>query len=306
MSSTDDISQQQALPTPLNIIEAFKQRHSIRCYQGQNLTQQQKDLVEQCITEANQLETPFHSPGVELSSSHPGLSLLSVIKGEAGWIVEKLQKRKRHQPEKDEIIDEQMKQIIDVAYIGEHVVMKLAQYGIDTIWIADTYNESEAEKRFPGFNVPSAIAFGIKQTKHNSTERPIRFFGSLPGERIPFENIFYDSVNKRLINQQDFESPPPKNVPKYPKYLKDFLTSLRSSPSAKNIQPWRFIISGKEVHLFCVNVNKYSLFDMGIALASLHLLAEIRGGTSSIVLKNPAPQPFPFKATYIATTVYKL
>lgn len=298
--------QAQTLPEPLSIIEAFKRRHSIRCYQGQNLTQQQKDLVEQCISEANTLETPFHSTGLELSSSEPGLSLLSVIKGEAGWIVEKILKRKRHQPQTNEVIDEQMKHVIDVAYMGEHVVMKLAQYGIDTIWIADTYNEKEAEKRFPGYNVPSAIAFGIKQTTRNPIERPIRFFGSLPGERLPFENIFYDSANKRLIYQEDFKSPPPKNTPKYPSYLKDFLTALRSSPSAKNIQPWRFVLSGKEVHLFCVIVNKYSLFDMGIALASLHLLADLRGGTFSVETRNPAPQAFPFKATYIATTVYRL
>lgn len=300
------MSSSSQLPPPLTILEAFKSRHSIRCYQGENLTEAQKNLVEECISEANTLSTPFRSEGIELSSSTPGLSLLSVIKGEAGWIVEKILKRKRHQPEKNEVIDDQMKTVIDVAYIGEHVVMKLAQYSIDTIWIADTYNESEAEKRFPGFNVPSAIAFGIKQTKKNPIQRPIRFFGSLPGERLPFENIFYDSVNKRLIYQDDFESKDKKNVPKYPEYMKDFLTALRSSPSAKNIQPWRFVFTKKEVHLFCVIVNKYSLFDMGIALASLHLLEEIRGGNSSIVFLNPPPQPFPFKATYIATTVYKL
>lgn len=283
---------------PLNIIEAFKERHSIRVFNGQELTEQQQKLVAKCIEEANQLETPFHTPGIELSLSHPGLGLLGVTTKEFGWIVEKIPS-KQLQPLNNTT---EQKPIIDASYIGEHVVMKLAQYHIDTIWIANTYNQKEAERRFPGFKVPSAIAYGIKHT-NQQIHGKYRFFGWAPGERLPFEQIFYDEINKKTITEKDLETTPGKPS-KYPSYFKAFLTSLRSTPSAQNIQPWRFVFTKKEVHLFDINVNHYSHFDMGIALASLHLLAEIRGGSCKFKVKNPPPPPSPLKGTYIMTAVY--
>ena len=87
--------------------------------------------------------------------------------------------------------------------------------------------------------------------------------------------------------------------------MKDFLSSVRMSSSALNEQPLKFVLSGKEVHLFDVKVNSYSQFDIGIALANLHLLKDIRGGICSIEIKNPAPNASPLKGTCIANAVYQ-
>ena len=137
MSTPSESQEQQA---PLNLIEAFKARHSTRTYQGQNLTQQQKDIITQSVTESNALETPFHSQGVEVSSTEPGLGRMGFISGEAGWIVEKLPIAQDQQDN-----DAERKRIIDVSYIAQHVVMKLAQNHINTVWIAGSYNEGEAD-----------------------------------------------------------------------------------------------------------------------------------------------------------------
>ena len=183
--------------------------------------------------------------------------------------------------------------------------MKLAQNHINTVWIAGTYNEGEAEKRFQGFKVPAAIAYGIEQSTPHFMGRIIKLFGSSTGKRIPFEQLFYDNDNKRLITEKDFESPTPDNIPSYPSYLKDFLASLRLGPSAVNQQPWRFVLSGKEVHLFDVKSNNYSAYDIGIALANLHLLGEIRGGNCTFEIRDPAPETSPLNGTYVATAVYQ-
>lgn len=291
---------QQEPKAPLSLVEAFKERHSVRTYQGQNLTQEQKEIIAQSITEANSLETPFHSQGVEVSSTEPGLGRMGFISGEAGWIVEKLPITQDQQDN-----DAERKRKIDVSYIAQHVVMKLAQNHINTVWIAGTYNEGEAEKRFQGFKVPAAIAYGIEQSTPHFMGRIIKFFGSSTGKRIPFEQLFYDNDNKRLITEKDFESPTPDNVPSYPSYLKDFLASLRLGPSAVNQQPWRFVLSGKEVHLFDVKSNNYSTYDIGIALANLHLLGEIRGGNCTFEIRDPAPETSPLNGTYVATAVYQ-
>lgn len=300
--STPAESQQQA---PIGLIEAFKERHSVRTYQGQNLTQQQKDLISQIITESNQLETPFHSPGVEVSSTEPGLGRMGFISNEAGWIVEKLPIAKDQENTKEDPKVAERKQIIDVSYITQHVVMRLAENHINTVWIAGTYNEGEAEKRFQGFKVPAAVAFGIEQTTPHFMGRIIKFFGASQGKRLPFEELFYDNDNKRAITEKDFESPAPENTPSYPSFLKDFVSSLRLGPSAVNQQPWRFVLSGKEVHLFDVKNNNYSSYDIGIALANLHLLAEIRGGSCNIEVRDPAPEASPLNGTYVATVVYQ-
>lgn len=304
MSTPSESQEQQA---PLNLIEAFKARHSTRTYQGQNLTQQQKDIITQSVTESNALETPFHSQGVEVSSTEPGLGRMGFISNEAGWIVEKIPIRQNDNNEqsKEDSKALERKQIIDVSFIAQHVVMKLAQNHINTVWIAGTYNEGEAEKRFQGFKVPAAVAFGIEQTTPHFMGRIIKFFGSSAGKRLPFEELFYDNDNKRAISEKDFESPTPENVPSYPSYLKDFVTCLRSGPSAVNQQPWRFVLSGKEVHLFDVKFNNYSSYDIGIALANLHLLAEIRGGSCTIEVRDPAPETSPLNGTYVATVVYQ-
>ena len=305
--STEKQPEQQ---TPLSLVEAFKARHSVRTYQGENLSREQKDLVSQSISEANSLETPFHSAGVEVSSTEPGLGRMGFISGEAGWIVEKLpiaqeqQNNGENQQKEDPKVLER-KQIIDVSFIAQHVVMKLAQNHINTVWIAGTYNEGEAEKRFQGFKVPAAVAFGIEKTTPHFMGRIIKFFGASPGQRIPFEQLFYDNDNKRAITEKDFESPTPENVPSYPSYLQNFLASLRLGPSAVNQQPWRFVLSGKEVHLFDIKNNNYSSYDIGIALANLHLLAEIRGGSCTFEIRNPAPEASPLNGTYVATAVYQ-
>ena len=165
-----------------------------------------------------------------------------------------------------------------------------------------TYNEGEAEERFPDFKVTAVVAFGEEDTPHLMAKF-LKFIGG-SDKRLPFQQLFYDNDNKRAITENDFEENKPEGTPSYPSYMKDFLLSLRSGPSALNQQGWRFVLSGKEVHLFDAKGNAYSCYGSGIALANLHLLGEIRGGSCTIEVRNPAPEPSPLGGTYIATAVY--
>ena len=54
----------------MSLIETFKQRHSFKTYQ------EHIEFINQSITEANSLQTPFHSQGVEVSSTEPGIDFL--------------------------------------------------------------------------------------------------------------------------------------------------------------------------------------------------------------------------------------
>lgn len=285
--------------TPLGLLETFKERHSSKAYKGNNLTQEQIDLINQSITEANSLQTPFNSQGVAVSSTEPGLARFGSIDSEAGWIVLKLRKNGGETKE-----DVERKRTIDASFIAQHVLMKLASYHINTSWVGGTFDQGAAEKRFQGFTIPAVISYGIENADPSFLRKVFSKIGSRTS-RMPFEQLFYDSDNKRLISENDFNDSNKGKVPNYPPYLKDFLAAIRSGPSALNIQPWRFVVSEKEVHLFDAKMSSYSQFDIGIALANLHLLKDIRGGSCTFEVKDPAPSASPLSGTYIATAVYQ-
>lgn len=296
------VNNQQDTQRPLSLLETFQKRHSARTFQGQNLTQDQKDFISQSITEANTLDTPFHSPGVKLDITGPGLGRFFMISDEAGYIVLKIPINEEPQQNEQPLTKEQ-KQKIDVAYIGQHLAMKLTQNHIDSVWVAGTYNESEAERRFQGFKVPCSIAYGIESETPHFALKMVKFIGVAPkpGQRLPFEQLFYDGENKKTITEADLDQNSPIN---YPSYFKDFVTSLRSGPSAGDRQPWRFVLCGKEVHLFDARMSNFSPLDIGVALANLNLLSEIRGGECNFEVRNPEPEASPLGGTYIATAIY--
>ena len=112
---------------PLNLIETFKRRHSVKNYLEKNLTQDQIEFIEQSITEANTLQTPFQSEGIEVSSTDPGLARFGSISNEAGWIVLKIRINKEKKNE-----DLERKRIIDVSFIAQHVLMKLESHNVNS------------------------------------------------------------------------------------------------------------------------------------------------------------------------------
>lgn len=274
---------------PLSILDAFQKRFSVRIYTGQQLTGQQTEIIEGIVKEVNNLDTPFHSAGVEISQTGPGLGIsyngLDIITNEAGFIVCKI-------PNNTTI---QRSNIIDLTYIAQHALIKLEQNHIHTIWLAGTYDRKLAEERFKGYLVPSVIAFGPGEASKEENLK-LREKMGLKGGRLPFDQLFYDGIKKKNISENDLND--------YQPLMKDFLTALRSGPSACNFQTWRFVIAGKEVHLFDAKVDDYSNFDMGIALANLHMLAELRGGKFNLEFRKPAPQGPPSFGEYVATAIY--
>lgn len=295
---------------PTGLIEAFKARHSVRTFQKKPFPQQKKQMIAQIVTEANSVDTPFESH-VEISMTGPGLGRMGAVSNEAGFLVQKIpldeeqeEKPQAETPKEDPKIVFR-KAIIDVSFKLQIAVMKMTQHHISTVWIGGTYNEGEAEERFPGFKVTAVVAYGEEDTPHFMA-KVMKFFGN-SDKRLPFQQLFYDSDNKRQITENDFNENKPEGTPNYPSYMKDFLVSLQSGPSALNQQGWRFVLAGdgKEVHLFDAKGNSYSCYGSGIALANLHLLGEIRGGECTIEVRKPAPEASPLGGTYIATAVYK-
>lgn len=99
------------------------------------------------------------------------------------------------------------------------------------------------------------ITYGIEQVDQSFLRKMLSKIGSRTS-RMQFDQLFYDKNNKRMISENDFNESQQSKVPNYKNYLKDFLESIRSGPSALNQQPWRFVLLGNEVHY------NYSHFDI--------------------------------------------
>lgn len=304
-SNTTPASSSQFLE-PIGLIEAFKARHSVRSFQKKPFPQQKKQMIAQIVTEANSLDTPFETR-VEISITGPGLGRMGVVSNEAGFLVQKIplnpeQEDGEEKPKEEDPKIVFKKSIIDVSYKMQVAVMQMTQHHISTVWMAGTYNESEAEERFPGYKITAVVAFGEEDTPHFMA-KVLKFFGNSE-KRLPFQQLFFDADNKRQITENDFAENKPDQTPNYPSYLKEFLVALQSGPSAMNQQAWRFVLAGKEVHLFDVKNSQSSFYGSGIALANLHLLKEIRGDECTIEIRNPAPEVSPLGGTYVATAIY--
>ena len=277
----------------LSIVDAFAHRHSCRSFSEKDISQDKKQSIQNILSDVNKLQSPFKTSGIEISETGPGLNRFWSTSNESGWLVEKVPSNHK---------SELMTMIIDASFKMQIAVMKMTQINIGTCWMAGTFNESEAEKRFPGFIIKAVVAFGEERKSKHLMGKIFGMFGG-HDKRLKFEQLFYDDDNKRFIKEDDFAN---KTVSQYPSYMHNFLNALRSGPSPMNAQTWRFVLSGqgKEVHLFDEKNDENSWFTSGIALANLKLLEELRGGSCNFEMKNPTPQNSPLGGKYIATAIY--
>lgn len=263
--------------TTLDLISAFKARHSVRTYLS-NFPAEKLTLVQQIVDEVNQMPVPFGSK-VAVQVHGPGLGSMGFISNEAGWLLLKYDKET---PE-----DKVNHAITDAAYLIQHVVMRITQNKVATVWIAGTYNQKLAEQSTPGFIVPGAVAFGEEAVKKHFMGTIVSFFSS-NGKRMPLEQLFFNKDANQPITEENAGD---KLV---------LYKSLQSGPSAVNKQPWRFVIEGNDIHLFDSKTSSYSAYDMGIALANMEMLMKLNGN-ARLIIKDPAPEPSPLGGEYVFT-----
>lgn len=193
----------------------------------------------------------------------------------------------------------------EVSFKVQLAVMKLTQQRIQSVWIAGIASE-QLQKQYKKFKwhtkfryyekfnklwkVPAAVAYDEENSPH-FVAKVMKFFSGTEQKRMKFEELFYDLEKKEPVKEEGLGA------------LNNFATSLKLGPSAMNQQPWRFMLEGKEVHLFNALSNSSSLFDIGIALANLFLLKEIRGGSCEFSVKETSPES-PLCGKYIMTATY--
>lgn len=241
----------------MDLFNAIKQRRSVRTFNGQVPSQ---DIL-QC------LETTIESvrnTGYRLETLYTRLSenigSYGIIKNAPAWLVL--------------ITDGRPGSILRCAMEAEKIVLQLTGQGIGTCWIGGTFsNKDVASKLSIGANekIAAVIPFGIAADKPRLTEK---LQSSLihSKTRKPFSTLFKVDDNA-------------------PEVVSKVLEAVRLAPSAVNAQPWRIEVDASGCAVFHSNTdNKYTMLDMGIALAHFALAAHELSFTGKLLIPdNPTP-----------------
>ncbi len=163
--------------------------------------------------------------------------------------------------------------LVDLGYRMQQLVIRLTMRGIGSCYIGTLGRETDVRARFslaPDIHIAAFLIFGQPATATggrviNTVIR--RAYGST--NRLPVEELFF---------QETFEQPsaPPKSLAK-------LIAAGQRTPSALNVQPWRFLWHKGSLYLFVKAENPryggerqqlYRSFDAGLCMANLTLALE--------------------------------
>lgn len=147
-------------------------------------------------------------------------------------------------------------------YIGERLILKARDLGIDSCWI--TFNNSDTIKEKLNIStdkeVTAIIALGYEDNK-NTKNKSV-------SDRLSVEEIVFMDQWGKTASVTDLEE----------RYLLDAFSYARMAPSSLNRQPWRFIIDGGKV-ILAVRSDDFASdyegkIDTGIAMLYFSLIID--------------------------------
>ena len=158
----------------MNLHEAVLARHSVRSYEKRPLAPETAAALEDYIAELNDRS----GLRMQLIQGHakPFTGLLSMV----GWLAGVENYLAIVGPEGEDL-DEKC------GYYGEHFVLRAQQLGLNTCWVAGTYNKAKCTAEVkPGEKLVLVIALGYgknqgKARKSKSLEDVCEYRGRMPG-----------------------------------------------------------------------------------------------------------------------------
>ncbi len=261
----------------MNIIEAIKERRSVRSYNGESLTDAQKKALNKLVDDVND---PFGGNiSIKLSSFDlkEGFkpSTYGMVRGASDFFLLG--------------IGDEVKDALAAGFCFEQVVLGAWQMGLGTCWIAATFKGTDFEK---GVSWPDGVQLRIVCPVGVSAEKSLveKFTRFVIGSknREPFERIFF---------QEREGEPLPADSP-----FREPLEMMRIAPSSKNSQPWRALVCGNKVHFYSDSEAPISTVDCGIGICHFYETEKFlgRNGSLAVLDEHPAPSKWRYIATYTA------
>lgn len=227
----------------MSITESIKKRTSIRSYSGEPLRREYSEQIKRYIAS---LAQPFAGKArIELVSCQIGmepikLGTYGVISGAVNYLVL--------------IHDDKPFAGQNAGYLFEQVLLFCTELGLGTCWIGGTFNSADFESKViladnETLRIISPVGYPAEKVKFLDK---IMKAGAGSNKRKPFEELFFADESGNPLSQDNLYALP--------------LEMVRLAPSARNIQPWRVIVSDYNVHFYYMEKSRFTDVDMGIAL----------------------------------------
>lgn len=159
--------------------------------------------------------------------------------------------------------------LTDGGYRFEQMVLEATRQGLGTCWVGLMFEEAALRSTL-GLDaswrvvVLSPIGHPIENSMMN---RMLRTLAGSKG-RKPIEELFFWERHAAALPQEVLSDP----------RITQVFDATRRAPSWMNRQPWRFVVSNKEILLYKLKQQDregkdYHRLDCGIAMCHLHLMA---------------------------------
>ena len=248
----------------MNIIEAIKERRSVRSFNGESLSEVMKSELYKAIAGAISLFGGHVSIRLKEFDLKAGFkpSTYGMIKGASSFFMLGIAD------------DEQS--ALTAGFMFEQVVLKAWQLGLGTCWIAATFKGTDFEngEAWPDgeqLRIISPVGVAAKKSVVESIARMA--VGS--DRRKAFSTLFFNN---------DFDTPLSPDS-----RFGQALEMMRLAPSSTNSQPWRALVVGETVHFYYVQKSQLSVLDCGIGLCHFYETERFNSRTGEFFKSDNAP-----------------
>lgn len=250
----------------MNIIDAIKERRSVRSYNGQPIS---PDLAQELTRIIRAASDPFGGKvtirlkAFDLRGGYRP-STYGMIKGATDFFLIALGS--------DEA------SALSAGFRFEQVVLNAWQLGLGTCWIAATFRGTDFARgvTWPdGEELRIVCPVGVAEKPRIFERIGRKVMGS--DHRKPFGELFFSGdFTQPLSPDSHFGMP---------------LEMLRLAPSSTNSQPWRALAADGMVHFYYKPKSACSVLDCGIGLCHFSLAEEYLGRSGTFLKSPEAPAP---------------
>lgn len=250
----------------MNIIEAMRERRSVRTFDGNGLSPEQVSQLEQIIDESN---SPFGgSVSIKLKKfdKKEGYkpSTYGMIKGAEDFFLL--------------AIGNDEASALSAGYRFEQVVLKSWQLGLGTCWIAATFKGSDFDK---GMTWPEGeelkVICPVGASEKISIKEKLTRLALGSKNRKPFNDLFFYNNFSTVVPEDN--------------QFREALEMLRLAPSDTNSQPWRALVDGNNVHFYYKPKSPAAVLDLGIGICHFNETEKFNGRNGDFVKVENTPTP---------------
>lgn len=260
----------------MDIIQAMKERRSVRSFNGEPLGSDMVAELNKAIEESYTLfggSVTIRLKSFDLKGEFKP-STYGVIKGATEFFLM--------------AIGEGEEPDLTAGFRFEQVVLKAWQLGLGTCWIAGTYKGSQFDTRetWPdgeSLKIICPVGYAVKP---RLMEKMMRLtVGS--NNRKPYDSLFFDNEFNNPLNRDS--------------KFGEALEMMRLAPSSTNSQPWRALVKEDRVLFYYKPKYPITVIDMGIGICHFYQTEKFNGfnGTFEKETEAPvAPEDWKYLITY--------